>query len=81
MTAFLMAWQMFLWIPCPSTKWDQNKVKEMLLWLPVIGLIAGGLWYVVSVSSMRRSRAAASGAISSASITILHNVSKHFIFS
>ena len=47
MTAFLMAWQMFLWIPCPSTKWDQSKVKEMLLWLHVIGLIAGGLWYVV----------------------------------
>ena len=47
MTAFLMAWQMFLWIPCPSTKWDQSKVKEMLLWLPVIGLITGGLWYAV----------------------------------
>ena len=47
MTAFLMAWQMFLWIPCPSTKWDQSKVKEMLLWLPVIGLIVGGLWYGV----------------------------------
>ena len=47
MTSFLMCWQMFLWIPCPSTKWDQNKVKEMLLWLPVIGLIVGGLWYGV----------------------------------
>ena len=47
MTAFLMAWQMFLWIPCPSTKWDQSKVKAMLLWLPVIGLMVGGLWYGV----------------------------------
>ena len=47
MTAFLMAWQMFLWIPCPSTKWDENKRKEMLLWLPIIGLIVGALWYLV----------------------------------
>ena len=47
MTSFLMCWQMFLWIPCPSTKWDQNKVKEMLLWLPVIGIIVGGIWYLV----------------------------------
>ena len=47
MTAFLMCWQMFLWIPCPSTKWDDKKQKEMLLWLPVVGLIVGGLWYIV----------------------------------
>ena len=47
MTAFLMAWQMFLWIPCPSTKWDDKKTKEMLLWLPVIGLVVGAFWYAV----------------------------------
>ena len=47
MTGFFMAWQMFLWIPCPSKKWDDTKVKNMLLWLPVIGIIAGALWYLV----------------------------------
>ena len=47
MTSFLMCWQMFLWIPCPSRKWDDSKRKEMLLWLPVIGLIVGALWYLI----------------------------------
>ena len=47
MTGFFMAWQMFLWIPCPVTKWDDSKKKEMLLWLPAIGIIVGALWYLI----------------------------------
>lgn len=47
MTSFFMAWQMFLWIPCPSHKWDDSKRKEMLLWYPVTALINGGLWYLI----------------------------------
>lgn len=45
MTPFFMAWQMFLWIPSPVHPWDESKKKEMLLNLPLVGLILGSLWY------------------------------------
>lgn len=44
MTPFFMAWSMFLWIPCPSKKWDDGKKQQMLLCLPLIGIIIGFLW-------------------------------------
>lgn len=47
MTAFFMAWQMFLWIPCPKAVWDESKKSQMLLYMPAIGMIAGALWYLL----------------------------------
>ena len=40
-TAFFMAWGNFLSIPCPKKIWDNNLRKEMLSLLPLVGLIAG----------------------------------------
>jgi len=53
MTGFFMAWMMFLWIPSPSTKWDETKKIQMLLWMPVIGLMIGGLWYGMSLITIK----------------------------
>lgn len=41
---FFMAWGMFLSIPCPFPKWDENAKRQMLCCLPVIGCIVGGIW-------------------------------------
>lgn len=49
MTSFFMAWQMFLWIPCPKAVWDENKKVDMLMCLPAIGIIIGALWYCIFV--------------------------------
>ena len=43
MTGFIMAWTMFLAIPCPIHKWDEKKKPQMLASLPFIGLTAGGI--------------------------------------
>ena len=48
MTSLMMAWGNFLSIPCPKKVWDQNLKKEMLAKLPVIGLIAGFLAFLLS---------------------------------
>jgi len=53
MTGFFMAWMMFLWIPSPSTKWDENKKIQMLLWMPAIGLMIGGLWYAIAMLTIK----------------------------
>ena len=42
--AFFMAWGMFLAIPCPFKKWDENARGRMIVFLPVIGVIVGGIW-------------------------------------
>ena len=39
-----MAWGMFLAVPCPYKKWDEKALDKMLVFLPIIGLIVGGLW-------------------------------------
>ena len=39
-----MAWGMFLALPCPFPKWDENARGKMLVCLPLIGLIVGGIW-------------------------------------
>lgn len=41
---FFMAWGMFLAIPCPVRKWDENARPMMLAAFPLIGIIVGGLW-------------------------------------
>ena len=41
---FFMAWGMFLAIPCPFKKWDEKARGRMMVFLPVIGVIVGGLW-------------------------------------
>ena len=41
---FFMSWGMFLWLPCPFPNWDEEARREMLVCLPVIGGIIGGLW-------------------------------------
>ena len=43
-TAFFMAWGMFCAIPCPYRKWDETARGWMLVYLPVVGLILGGIW-------------------------------------
>ena len=42
--AFFMAWGMFLAVPCPYKKWDEKALDKMLVFLPVMGLIVGGVW-------------------------------------
>lgn len=42
--AFFMAWGMFLSIPCPFPKWDENARERMLSVFPMIGIIIGGIW-------------------------------------
>lgn len=42
--AFFMAWGMFLAIPCPFPKWDERARYRMLVCLPLIGGMIGGLW-------------------------------------
>ena len=41
---FFMAWGMFLAIPCPLRRWNEEAREQMLLWLPGVGLIVGGIW-------------------------------------
>lgn len=41
---FGMAWGMFLAIPCPLRRWNEEAREQMLLWLPFMGLIVGGVW-------------------------------------
>lgn len=49
--AFFMAWGMFLAIPCPYKKWDEKALDRMLVFLPVIGLIVGGVWALAAYLS------------------------------
>ena len=41
MTPFFMAWGMFFMIPCPYKKWDSGKYPQMLVCMPLIGLLIG----------------------------------------
>ena len=43
-TAFFMAWGMFLSIPCPCKIWDEKARPWQLVYLPVAGLLVGTLW-------------------------------------
>ena len=46
---FFMAWGMFLAIPCPARRWNEQARGRMLLCLPLIGLVVGGVWAGVSL--------------------------------
>ena len=43
-TAFFMAWGMFLSIPCPLKIWDEKARPWQLVYLPLVGLVIGGIW-------------------------------------
>lgn len=43
-TGFFMAWGMFLSLPCPYRKWDEDARPAMMAFLPVIGCIIGSIW-------------------------------------
>ena len=45
MTPFFMAWAMFSRIPCPIKKWDEKKTDQMLMCLPVVGMLMGAVWF------------------------------------
>ena len=47
-TAFFMAWGMFCAVPCPRRDWDDGLRPLMTVFLPVIGLIIGGIWALVA---------------------------------
>ena len=39
-----MAWGMFLAIPCPRKIWSESARQKMLVCMPLVGLLAGGVW-------------------------------------
>ena len=39
-----MAWGMFLAIPCPRKIWSEGARQKMLVCMPLVGLLAGGVW-------------------------------------
>ena len=41
---FFMTWGMFLVIPCPVRRWDETARGKMMVCLPFIGAVVGGLW-------------------------------------
>ena len=43
-TAFFMAWGMFLSVPCPVKLWDEKARPWQLVYLPLVGLLVGGVW-------------------------------------
>lgn len=46
--AFWMTQTMFCAIPVPGKIWDEGARSKMLLFLPVVGLEIGGLWFGLS---------------------------------
>lgn len=40
-----MAWGMFLALPCPYKRWDEECRAHMLAALPLVGAIVGALWW------------------------------------
>jgi adenosylcobinamide-GDP ribazoletransferase len=47
-TSFFMAWGMFFAVPCPLRIWDEKLRGAMLLCLPLIGALTGGLWVLLA---------------------------------
>lgn len=44
---FIMALSMFTILPTPYIEWDDDGVKNMMKFYPIIGLIVGGIWSLV----------------------------------
>jgi len=68
LTAFFMAWGMFCAVPCPCRRWDERQYPKMLLCLPLIGLLLGGLW---ALAAWGLRRLGAPGLFSAALLTAL----------
>ncbi|HCW53586.1 MAG TPA: adenosylcobinamide-GDP ribazoletransferase [Clostridium sp.] len=45
--SFIMALSMFTIIPTPYIEWDDEGVKNMMKFYPLVGLIIGGIWSVI----------------------------------
>ena len=45
-TGFAMCQSMFCAIPFPGTLWDEEARDHMLLFLPLVGLEIGLIWYL-----------------------------------
>lgn len=45
--SFIMALSMFTILPTPYVEWDDEGVKNMMKFYPVIGLIIGGIWSLI----------------------------------
>ena len=48
LNAFFMCQSMFCAIPAPQI-WDEKAKDKMLLFLPVVGLELGVIWYLLSL--------------------------------
>ena len=46
--AFAMAQSMFCYIPSPFRVWDEEARPKMMLFLPVVGLEIGLIWYALA---------------------------------
>jgi adenosylcobinamide-GDP ribazoletransferase len=44
---FIMALSMFTIIPIPYVEWDDDSVKNMMKFYPLIGAIVGGIWSTI----------------------------------
>ena len=47
--ALCMAWGMFCIVPCPSRKWDETARSWMIVWFPLVGLLVGGVWLLLTL--------------------------------
>ena len=47
--ALCMAWGMFCIVPCPSRKWDEAARSWMIAWFPLVGLLVGGVWLLLTL--------------------------------
>ncbi|MBE6063029.1 MAG: adenosylcobinamide-GDP ribazoletransferase [Clostridium butyricum] len=45
--SFIMALSMFTIIPTPYIEWDDEGVKNMMKFYPLVGLIVGSIWSVI----------------------------------
>lgn len=45
----LMSWGMFTIIPCPYKGWKEEARGNMLVCLPIVGLVIGCIWYIVFI--------------------------------
>ena len=61
-TAFFMAWGMFLSVPCPVKLWDEKARPWQLVYLPLVGLLVGAVWALAAYLAGRFDRLPALGA-------------------
>lgn len=49
--AMLMAFGMFSVLPVPRNHWDERAVPNVVLFLPFVGGVIGGIWYGVAMTT------------------------------